>query len=154
PLIQLGLVLLHHPLRDFFVLLRLGLVKELLGLNQPVEVDGTPMVALRRVYPVLSVEELDYVAVWVPNGEVVFDLQVLQCVDQPPLHVPALLLPDRSVHQPFSSSHGMEEELSGGKSVPVVAPDETLGLGGGVVPGEVAEGPPLHTMVDSLPSYG
>ena len=108
------------------------------------------MVALRRVYPVFPVEELNYVAVGVADSEVVLDLQVLQRVHEAALHVAALLRPHRRVDEPLPPPHRVEEELGGVEPVPVVALDETLGLGGGVVPGEVTERPSPKPLLDPL----
>ena len=69
----------------------------------------------------------------VPDGEVVLDAEVLHRVDEPPLHVAALLRPDGRVDEPFPPAHGVEEELGRSEPVAVVSLDEALRLGGEVV---------------------
>src|SRR5881396_3005267 len=69
------------------------------------------MVALGRVDPILSVSDLDNVAPRVSDRRVILDPQVFERVDEPALHVAALLSPDSGIDQPLPSPHGVEEEL-------------------------------------------
>ena len=127
-------------------------VGQLRGAQDPVEVDRTAVVGLGRVDAVLSVEELDDVAGGVPDREVVLDAEVLHRVDEPPLHVSALLGPDGRVDEPFPPSHGVEEELRRGEPVAVVSLHKALGLRGEVAWREVAERPPAEALLDPLSS--
>src|SRR2546430_15995173 len=82
------------------------------------------MVALGRVDPILSVSDLDNVAPGVAARGVILDPQVFERVNEPALHVAALLGPDGRIDQPLSSPHGVEEELYWFKAVTVAVIDE------------------------------
>src|SRR5437667_8646590 len=83
------------------------------------------MVALGRVDPILSVSDLDNVAPRVSDRRVILDPQVFERVNEPALHVAALLGPDSRIDQPLSSPHGVEEELYWFKAVTVAVIDES-----------------------------
>src|SRR5437879_3586111 len=82
------------------------------------------MVALGDVDPVFTIPYLDYVSPGVSDRRVVLDSEMFESVDETALHVPALLSPHRSIHQPLSSSHCVEEEFYRFQSIPIAVIDE------------------------------
>src|SRR6266699_1044200 len=82
------------------------------------------MVALGDVDPVLTIPHLDELSPIGTDRRVILDSEMLESVDETALHVPALLSPHCSIHQPLSSTHCVEEELYRVQSIPIAVIDE------------------------------
>src|SRR5579871_2317251 len=105
-----------------------------------VQRDGGALERAGRVDPVLAVLVLDDGARGVPDRAVLGDLQVLEGVDQPALHVPGPARPDRRVDETLAPSHGVEEVLRRREPALVRRRDEPAGVGPQVAPAEVRQG--------------
>ncbi len=139
------------------VLLRAGFALGLADLNTVyllLNVDGLTVVALRGVYAVLAVLELDDVAYAVTDRAIVLDPEVLKGVDEPALHIAALLGADGRVYEPLASTHAVEEELDRREAIAVTVVDEAPRLGRCVVLLEVGEGAVLIAPHDALATDG
>src|SRR3989442_15740540 len=79
---------------------------------------------------------------------------MFESVDETALHVSALLGPNSSIDEPFSSSHCMEEELYRFQSVPIAVIDEPSRGSSHISGLEKAEGSCSVSSQDSLSSNG
>src|SRR5205807_8051717 len=108
------------------------------------------MVALGDVDPVFTIPYLGYVSPGVSDRRVVLDSEMFESVDETALHVPALLSPHRSIHQPLSSSHCVEEEFYRFQSIPIAVIDEAARRSSHVSRFEEAERSPSVSIQDPL----
>ena len=69
-----------------------------------------------RIQPISSVCKLNNLIGRVPNSCVIMNAQILQTLDQPPLHVPSLRSLHSCIDQTLTSSHRVEKELCGSQT--------------------------------------
>ena len=124
-----------------------------------VQRDGQTAVPARRVDAVLAVLVLDDRAGGVAYRPVLVDVEVLEGVDQPALHVAGPARPHGRVDQTLPPSHGVEEVFRRRQAALVVRGDESAGVGAQVAAAivrqrPVEESPHEALAPDGLPPNG
>src|SRR4030042_1501416 len=113
-----------------------------------------PRIRLRGVHPVLTCHELYDLVVGVPHAQVMADLQVLQGVYEPPLHVSGFSGAKGLVHEALPSVHYVPEQLERREAVLESPGDEAGGHGGEVSRPYVRKRPVSVSLLSPLPEYG